>query len=104
MKDYGYKVDLTEEALEQLIELFLFKCGQSDLLAAIEARDAIEEAIEQISRSPYIYPIADNDPTERKLVIPFVRKTGYIALFSIESESQIYLTNIRHQLQDDVLR
>ena len=104
MKDYGYKVDLTEDALEQLLELFLFKCDQSDLVAAIEARDAIEAAIEQIGHNPYICPMADTDPTERKLVIPFGRKNGYLALFSIENESQIYVTNIRHQLQDDVLR
>lgn len=104
MKEHGYNVDLTEEARDQLIELFMFKCEQSDLAAAIEARDAIEAAIEQIGRNPYICPMADNDPTERKLVIPFGRRTGYVALFSIESESQIYVTNIRHQLQDDWLR
>lgn len=104
MKNYDYKVDLTEEALDQLIGVFLSKCEQADLLAAIEARDAIEAAIEHIGRNPYIYPMADNNPSERKLVIPFGRKTGYVALFSIESESQIYVINIRHQLQDDVLR
>jgi hypothetical protein len=49
-------------------------------------------------------PIADNDPTERKLVTPFGRKTDYVALFSIESESLIYVTAIRHQLEDDFLR
>jgi plasmid stabilization system protein ParE len=76
----------------------------SVLDAAIEARDAIEAAIEQIGHNPYMCPMADNDSTERKLVIPFGRKTGYVALFSIESETLIYVTAIRHQLQDDFLR
>jgi plasmid stabilization system protein ParE len=104
LKDYNYIVDFTEDAREQLIELFLFKCEQSELAAGIKAREAIEAAIEQIGRNPYICPIAHNDPTERKLVIPFGRKMGYVTLFSIESETKIYVMTIRHQLQDDLLR
>jgi plasmid stabilization system protein ParE len=95
---------LTEEAAEQLTELFLYKVEHSSLDAAIEARVAVEAALEQVGHNPYMCPMADNDPTERKLIIPFGRKTGYVALFSIESESLIYVTAIRHQLQDDFLR
>ena len=104
MRVGSYNVELTKDAQEQLIGLFLFKCEQSDLLAAIEARDAIEAAFEQIRHNPYICPMADQDPTERKLVIPFGRKTGYVALFSIENDAQIYVTMVRHQLQDDAMR
>jgi plasmid stabilization system protein ParE len=104
VRDYGFTVELTEEAAEQLVDLFLYKVEHSSLDAAIEARDAIEAAIEQVGRNPYMCPMADNDPTERKLIIPFGRKTGYVALFSIESETLIYVTAIRHQMQDDFLR
>ncbi|MBI1891016.1 MAG: type II toxin-antitoxin system RelE/ParE family toxin [Burkholderiales bacterium] len=104
MKTRAFEVDLTDDAAEQLQELFLYKVEQSDFESAVEALDAIENAFEQIGRNPYMCPMADNDPTERKLVIPFGRKTGYVALFSIESESLIYVTAIRHQRQDDLRR
>ena len=48
--------------------------------------------------------MAAHDPSERKLLIPFGRKTGYVALFSIENDALIYVTAIRYQLEDDVLR
>lgn len=104
MKSYAFEVELTDDADKQLQELFLYKLEQSDFESAVEALDAIENAIKQIRRNPYMCPMADNDPTERKLVIPFGRKTGYVALFSMESESLIYVTAIRHQRQDDFRR
>jgi plasmid stabilization system protein ParE len=104
VKYYEFAVELTQDATEQLTELFLYKVEHSSFDAALLARDAIETAFEQIARNPYICPMADNDPAERKLVIPFGRKTGYVALFSIESETLILVTAVRHQLQDDFLR
>lgn len=104
MREYGFTVALTEAAAGQLFELFLYKVEHSSLEAAIEARDAIECAIAQLGFNPYMCPMAANDPSERKLVIPFGRKTGYLALFSIENDALIYVTAIRHQLEDDVLR
>ena len=104
MKEVEFTVALTEAAADQLFELFLYKVEHSSLEAAIEARDAIECAIGQLGFSPYMCPMAANDPSERKLVIPFGRKTGYLALFSIENDALIYVTAIRHQLEDDVLR
>lgn len=104
MREYGFTVALTEAAAEQLFKLFLYKVEHSTLEAAVEARDAIEAAIGQIGFNPYLCPMAANDPTERKLVIPFGRKTGYLALFSIESETLVYVTAVRHQLEDDLLR
>lgn len=104
MREHGFTVALTEAAAEQLLGLFSYKLEHSSLEAALEARDAIEAAIEQIGFNPYICPMAAGNPTERKLVIPFGRKTGYLALFSIESDTLIYVTAIRHQLEDDVLR
>lgn len=104
MKDAGFAVALTEAAAEQLFALFMYKVDHSSLEAAIEARDAITYAIEQLGFNPYLCPMAANDPTERKLVIPFGRKTGYLALFSIESHALVLVTAIRHQLEDDVLR
>jgi len=104
VRKYGFAVVLTKSAAEQLVELFLYKVEHSSLDAALEARDAIEAAIEQIGFNPYLCPMAADNPTERKLVIPFGRKTGYLALFSIESDTLIYVTAIRHQLEDDVLR
>jgi plasmid stabilization system protein ParE len=104
VKEYGFTVALTEAAAEQLFELFLDKVEHSGLEAAIEARDAIECAIGQLRSNPYMCPMAANDPSGRKLVIPFGRKSGYLALFSIENDALIYVTAIRHQLEDDVLR
>ena len=104
MKSYGFRVELTDNADKQLQELFVYKVENADFESAVEALDAIENALMQITHNPYMCPIADSDPTERKLVIPFGRKTGYVALFSIESESLIYVTAFRHQRQDDFRR
>jgi plasmid stabilization system protein ParE len=104
VRDYGFTVELTIEAQDQLDQLFWNKIEHSSLDVALAAREAIEESFKQLSRNPYSCPMADADPNERKLVIPFGRKTGYIALFSIESDTLIYVTAIRHQMQDDFLR
>lgn len=104
MRDYGLTVKLTTGADEQLADLFWNKLQNSSLQIAIEARDAIEAGFSQIERNPYSCPMASDNPMERKLVIPFGRRTGYVALFSIESDTTVLVTAIRHQLQDDFLR
>lgn len=104
MMEPGFAVALTEAAAEQLFTLFLYMVEHSSLEAAVEARDAIEHAVAQLGFNPYMCPMAASDPTERRLVIPFGRKTGYLALFSIQSDTLVLVTAIRHQLEDDVLR
>lgn len=104
MRDHGFIVELTIEADAQLQKLFWDKVEHSDLESALEARKAIDEGFDQIARNPYSCASFADDPTVRKLVVPFGRRTGYVALFSIESDTLIYVTAIRHQLQDDFLR
>ena len=104
MKKYSFAIEFTLEAEDDLLRLFEYKASNSSIEAAIEARDAILASIEHIKINPYMCPMADNDPAERKLVIPIGRKIGYVALFSIESETLIYVTAIRHQLEADFRR
>lgn len=71
-----------------------------DLDLAEQALQAITHAVEGLSRSPFIYRKADDDPFLRELLIPFGR-SGYVALFEIEDATTVTILAVRHQLEDD---
>jgi len=100
----SYVVSLTSEALVDLhrLEDFLMdlalQYGDFDLSG--RAMDAIHEEFRVLQRNPFTCRMASSDPLERELVIPF-GATGYVALFHIESDSQVVVSAIRHQREDD---
>ena len=49
---------------------------------------------------PLIYRKAGVDPFLRGMLIPFGR-SGYVALFEVESASTVTILAVRHQLEDD---
>jgi plasmid stabilization system protein ParE len=100
----SFSVRLTREALDDLqrLEEFLVelasKHGDYDL--PVRAIDAIRREFRILETNPYTCRKAGSNPLERELVIPF-GGSGYVALFEIISESEIAVSAIRHQREDD---
>ena len=93
------KVALTERAYTDLIRLtdFLLEFDKS---AASKAIDLIEDGLRILKQHPFIgRPVQGDQAIEgdlRELVISY-GKTGYVALYSIEDEAQVWILTIRHQ-------
>ncbi len=87
--------------LERLYDYLLDRATTvEDLDVAEQALGAITAAVESLTRSPFIYRKAGDDPFLRELLIPFGRG-GYVALFEIEDASTVTILAVRHQLEDD---
>ena len=99
-----YTVYLTEEAREDLrrLEDFLvdlaLEHGDFDLPA--QALGAIRREMRILESNPFTCRMADNNPYERELVIPF-GSSGYVALFEIVSDHEVVVAAVRHQREDD---
>jgi len=50
--------------------------------------------------SPFTCRKAEKSPFMRELIIPF-EHSGYVALFEIESATDVVVVAVRHQLEDD---
>jgi hypothetical protein len=100
----SYAVDLTAEAQEDLqrVEDFLIETAlaHGDLDLPRRAMVAIRAAMHILEINPFTCRIADQNPYERELTIPF-GGAGYVALFEIVSERQVIVTALRHQREDD---
>ncbi len=101
----SYRVRFTRGALEDLERLHAFiierefaNGGGFEL--AERAIDAIEAGIATLRSSPFTCRKAGSDPFIRELVIPFGR-SGYVALFEIESGDSVVVAALRHQREDD---
>ena len=104
-----YRVRVLPEAEEHIEGLFEhvvrreMASNTGDLQVAFAAVAALRAAFESLALMPYSYRKADDDPIWRELVIPFGR-SGYVALFTIrEDVGEVWVTNVRHQLEDDYL-
>jgi len=92
-------VVLTERAYNDLIRLtdFLLEFDKS---AASKAVQLIEDGLLILKQHPFIgRPLQADQVIEgdlRELVISH-GKTGYVALYSIEDEFQIWISTVRHQ-------
>jgi len=96
-----YRVRLTTGAFDDLQRLQAFLIEQ-DLASAVRAIDAIETAFTLLEHSPFSCRKAwpGDQPLLRELVIPF-GKAGYVALFEIDSPTQVSILAVRHQREDD---
>jgi plasmid stabilization system protein ParE len=99
-----YTVTLTHEALEDLLRLedFLVESAlqHGDFDLPRRAVEAIRAEFRILETNPFTCRIADADPLERELVIPF-GASGYVALFRIVNDREVVVAAIRHQREDD---
>jgi len=101
----NYRVRFTREAQEDLERLQAFIIDRElahggSFEVADRALEAIEAGIATLRFSPFTCRKAGSDPFIRELVIPFGR-SGYVALFEIESKDSVVIAAVRHQREDD---
>ena len=100
----SYTVSFTAEALEDLtrIEDFLIELAlqHADYGLPARALDAIRSEFSILQRNPYTCRVAEANPLERELIIPF-GGSGYLALFEIISDGEVVVSALRHQREDD---
>ena len=96
----SFRVRFTGAARDDLKLLFEFLLEQ-DVQAARRARDSIVKATEFLADFPFSCRKADaGNPFLRELIIPFGR-SGYVALFEIVDTTDVVVSAVRHQLEDD---
>ncbi len=101
-----FRVRLTREAEADLDRLFDFvierELGRAggDLALAQQALHAIRAGFLTLRSSPFTCRKVGRSPFLRELIIPFGR-SGYVALFEIESATDVVVVAVRHQLEDD---
>ena len=99
-----FTVHLTREArddlqrLEDFLVAMALEHGDFDLPA--RAVDAIRNEMRILETNPYTCRMAQSDPLERELVIPF-GASGYVALFEIEDPRTVTILTVRHQREED---
>jgi hypothetical protein len=71
-----------------------------DLTLATQAIAALRSGISTLETSPFTCRKAGQSPFLRELIVPFGR-SGYVALFEIEDETNVAVLAVRHQLEDD---
>ncbi len=100
----SFAVRYSAAARDDLVRLYDFLLERAstaeDLELAERALNAITNAVDSLSRSPFIYRKASQNPFLRELLIPFGH-SGYVALFEIENASTVTILAVRHQLEDD---
>ena len=101
-----FRVRLTREAQDDLERLFddvlereLARPG-GDLELAERALAAIRAGVETLKTSPFTCRKAGQSPFLRELLIPFGH-SGYVALFEIVDPTDVVVSAVRHQLEDD---
>ena len=102
----NFRVRLTREAEADLERLFDFvlerELGRTsgDLELAEQALVAIRAGVATLRTSPFTCRKAGRSPFLRELIIPFGR-SGYVALFEIVGTTEVVVSAVRHQLEED---
>lgn len=102
----SFRVRLTRGAQADLDRLFDFLLERElardggDLTRPEQAIAAVRAGINTLKTSPFTCRKAGRSPFLRELIIAFGR-SGYVALFEIEDESNVVVVAVRHQLEDD---
>lgn len=102
----NFRVRLTREAEADLERLFDFvlerELGRSggNLELADQALVAIRAGIATLRTSPFTCRKVGRSPFLRELIIPFGR-SGYLALFEIVGPTDVVISALRHQLEED---
>jgi hypothetical protein len=69
-------------------------------LPRTQATAALRAGIATLKMSPFTCRKAGQIPFLRELIVPFGR-SGYVALFEIENDSEVTVLAARHQLEAD---
>jgi plasmid stabilization system protein ParE len=102
----NFRVRLTLDAEADLERLFDFVLERElardggDLALAEQAVNAIRSGVSTLKSSPFTCRKASDSAFLRELVIAF-GNSGYVALFEIESATEVVVMAVRHQLEDD---
>ena len=102
----SFRVRLTREAEADLERLFDFVLERElarnggDLELAEQAIVAIRAGVATLKTSPFTCRKVSQSPFLRELIIPFGR-SGYVALFDIVDPTDVVVSAVRHQLEDD---
>jgi len=102
----SFRVRLTRDAEADLERLFGFVLDPElerdggDLDLAEQALVAIRAGFATLKASPFTCRKAGQSPFLRELIIPFGH-SGYVALFEIFGSTDVVVSAIRHQLEDD---
>ena len=101
-----FRVRLTREAQDDLERLFDYVLEREltrpggNLAVAERALAAIRAGVETLKTSPFTCRKAGQSPFLRELLIPFGH-SGYVALFEIVDPTDVVVSAVRHQLEDD---
>ncbi len=101
-----FKVRLTRDAeadLDRLVGVLLereLNRDGGDLALPGQAIAALRSGIATLKTSPFTCRQAGQSPFLRELIVPFGR-SGYVALFEIEDETNVAVLAVRHQREDD---
>jgi plasmid stabilization system protein ParE len=102
----SFCVRLTREAEADLERLFDFILERElsrqggDFELADRALAAVRAGFKTLETSPFTCRKVGESPFLRELIVPFGR-SGYVALFEITSATEVTVTAIRHQLEED---
>ncbi|MDP3351548.1 MAG: type II toxin-antitoxin system RelE/ParE family toxin [Hydrogenophaga sp.] len=102
----SFRVRFTRGAEADLERLFNFVLERElardggNLNLPEQALLAIRAGVSTLKSSPFTCRKVGQNPFLRELIIPFGR-SGYVALFEIEGASDVVVTAVRHQLEDD---
>ena len=102
----NFRVRLTRDAEADLLRLFDFiverELGRpgGDLELAEQALAAISAGIATLRSSPFTCCKAGQSPFLRELIIAF-GSSGYVVLFEIASTTDVLVSAVRHQLEED---
>ena len=102
----SFRVLLTREAEADLERLFDFVLERElartggNLELAEQAIVAIRAGVATLKTSPFTCRKVSQSPFLRELIIPFGH-SGYVALFDIVDPTDVVVSAVRHQLEDD---
>ena len=102
----SFRVRLTREAEADLERLFDFVVERElerdggNLELAEQAIVAIRAGVATLKTSPFTCRKVGPSPFLRELIIPFGH-SGYVALFEIVDPTDVVVSAVRHQLEDD---
>ena len=102
----SFRVRLTREAEADLDRLYDFVLNREmerdggDLDIAEQALAAVRAGFATLTASPFTCRKAGHSPFLRELMISFGH-SGYVALFEIFGSSDVIVSAVRHQLEDD---
>ncbi len=102
----SFRVRLTRDAEADLERLFDFVLERElerpggDLELAEQALVAIRAGVATLKTSPFTCRKAGQSPFLRELIIPFGH-SGYVALFDIVGTTEVVVSALRRQLEED---